>query len=86
MSEPSLTLTIEEIRHLAQFCGLVIAEPTPKEKEDERETEIVVSPWPAQGLKGDNGMVQPCRYVANYYEYPEEGACPLGSPDKQSHD
>ena len=76
-----LTLTMEEIRHLAQFCGMVIAEPTDKEKEDERETEIVIAPWPTKGVKGDDGMLPPHKHLAFFYEYPEEGCIPLGSPN-----
>jgi hypothetical protein len=77
-----LTLTMEEIRHLAQFCGMVITEPTPQEKEDERETEVVIAPWPIKGVKGDDGMLPPHRHIAYLDEYPEEGCVPLGSPNE----
>jgi len=76
-----LTLTMEEIRHLALFCGMVITEPTAQEKEDERETEVVIAPWPAKGVKGDDGMLPPHKHIAYLYEYPEEGCVPLGSPN-----
>ena len=76
-----LTLTMEEIRHLALFCGMVITEPTPKEKEDERETEVVIAPWPTKGVKGDDGMLPPHKHIAYMDEYPEEGCVPLGSPN-----
>ena len=78
-----LTLTMEEIRHLAQFCGMVITKATDKEKEDERETEITIAPWPAKGVKGDDGMLPPHKHIAYYEEYPEEGCLPLGSPNQE---
>lgn len=81
LGEPSLTLTAQEIRHLAQFCGMVVQEPTASEAEDERETEIVVSPWPTKGVKGDDGMLTPRKHIAYFEEYPEEGCVPLGSPN-----
>ena len=77
----TVTLTMEEIRNLAQFCGMVVAEPTDKEKEDERETEIVIAPWPKDGVKGDEGMLPPHKHIAYFDEYPEEGCVPLGSPN-----
>lgn len=60
--------------------GSLLTEPTPQEKEDERETEIVIAPWPTKGVKGDDGMLPPHKHIAYYYEYPEEGCVPLGSP------
>src|SRR5208337_3216057 len=51
-----LTLTISEIRDLAGMCGLVVNDATAKEKEDERETEITITPWPAGGIKDENGQ------------------------------
>ena len=79
-----LTLTMEEIRHLALFSGMVIAEPTAQEKEDERETEVVIAPWPTKGVKGDDGMLPPHKHIAYLYEYPEEGCAALGSPNASS--
>lgn len=75
----SMTLTAEEIRHLAQFCGMVLQEPTVSEAEDERETEITIAPWPERGVKGDDGMLSPHKHIAYYEEYPEEGCVPLDS-------
>ena len=78
----ALTLTVEEIRSLAQFAGMVInGEPTDAEKEDERETEIIVTGWPAKGVQDDEGPVPEHRHIAYFYEYPEEGCVPLGSPN-----
>lgn len=81
-----LTLTIEEIRHLALLCGLVVAEPSEMDKEDERETEIAIAPWAAKGMQGDDGMLPPHRYIAYFDEYPEEGCVPLGSPNAEVSD
>lgn len=81
LGEPSLTLTAQEIRHLAQFCGIVVQEPTADEAEDERETEIIVAPWPTKGVQGDDGMLAPRKHIAYLAEYPDEGCVPLGSPN-----
>ncbi len=81
-----LTLTMEEIRHLGLLCGMVIERPTCEEKEDERETEIVIAPWPVKGVKGDDGMLPPHKLIAYYAEYPEEGCVPLGSPNAKLTD
>ncbi len=77
----AITLTAQEIRHLAQFCGMILQEPTAAEAEDERETEIIVAPWPEKGVKGDDGMLSPHNHIAYLAEYPEEGCVPLGSPN-----
>lgn len=79
----NMTLTAQEIRHLAQFCGMVLQEPTTSEAEDERETEITIAPWPEKGVKGDDGMLPPHTRIAYLAEYPEEGCVPLGSPNDQ---
>lgn len=80
----NLTLTMEEIRDLAQFCGMVVQEPTASEKEDERETEITISAWPNEGVWDDEQKCQvpPHKRIAYFNEYPEEGVLPLGSPNK----
>jgi len=80
MKDKPFTLTQQEIRHLALFCGMVVAEPTEMEKEDERVCEIVIAPWPTKGVKGDDGMLPPHKHIAYLDEYPEEGCIPLGEP------
>ena len=84
LGEPSITLTAQEIRHLAQFCGMVLQEPTASEADDERETEIVIAPWPTKGVKGDDGMLTPHKHIAYLAEYSEEGCVPLGSPNVEA--
>lgn len=79
----NFTLTAQEIRHLAQFCGMVIQESTASEAEDECETEIIIAPWPEKGVQGDDGMLPPHKHIAYLEEYPEEGCVPLGSPNEK---
>lgn len=85
LGEPHLTLTIAEIRDLAAMCGIVMTDATDKEKEDERETEITITPWPACGIKDENGQpyTQAHKHLAYFEEYPEEGCVPLGSPNAE---
>lgn len=88
LGEPHLTLTIAEIRDLAAMCGIVMRDATDKEKEDERETEITITPWPACGIKDENGQpyTQAHKHLAYFEEYPEEGCVPLGSPNAEVRD
>lgn len=83
LGEPHLTLMIEEIRDLAQFCGMVVKEPTAQEKEDERETEITIAKWHQKGVWDEEQKCQvpPHKHIAYFDEYPEEGVLPLGSPN-----
>jgi|SRR6185295_11440425 len=83
LGEPHLTLTIDEIRDLAQFCGLVVQEPTASEKVEERETEIKIAAWPKKGVWDEEQKCQvpPHKHIAYFDEYPEEGVLPLGSPN-----
>ena len=83
LGEPHLTLTLEEIRDLAQFCGMVVQEPTESEKADERETEITIAAWPKKGVWDDEQKCQvpPHKHIAYFDEYHEEGVLPLGSPN-----
>jgi hypothetical protein len=80
----SITLTAEEIRQLAQFCGMVVQPPTTSEAEDERETQITIAPWPKKGVAGDDGMLPPRRHIAYLSEYPEEGCVPIGSLETEA--
>jgi hypothetical protein len=75
----SLTLTVEEIKDLAEFTGLRVIG---KLDEDEKETEITISKCPKRGVKEDDGSIIHCKHIAHYTEYPEEGVMPLGSPLK----
>lgn len=85
LGEPHLTLTMEEIRDLAQFCGMVVQDPTASEKEEERETEITIAAWPKKGVWGDDQKCQVPhhKHIAYFDEYPEEGVLPLGSPNEK---
>lgn len=77
----TITLTAQEIRHIAQFCGMVLQEPTATEAEEERETEIVIAPWPEKGLCVDGAMLPPHKHIAYLSDSPEEGCIPIGSPN-----
>lgn len=77
----SVTLTVLEIRDLAKFAGItVIDNGTESEKEDEKETEIVIETAPEQGVKDEDGEGEPThsRFIAYVSDYPEEGVQPLG--------
>lgn len=87
----SLTLTQAEIRDLAKFCGMIVQDPTPQEAEDEKETEVTITPWPAhwppEGILDDEGfLVESSKHIAHLTEYPEEGFMPLGEPNVQGHE
>lgn len=88
LGEPHLTLTMEEIRDLAQFCGMVVQDPTPAEMEVERETEITIAKWPKKGVWDEDQKCQvpPHKHIAYFDEYPEEGTLPLGSPKPKLSD
>lgn len=79
LGEPHLTLTIEEIKDLAGFCGLRVMEG---DIDDENKlTEIVVTMCPKKGIQETDGSIVHYKHMAYYEEYPEEGVCPLGSPN-----
>lgn len=81
----SVTLTTAEIRHLAQFVGLIVA-PTDEEIDaDENEEEVTIMGCPEGGVF-DEETEERHRYkhVAYFTEYPEEGVCPLGPKISQN--
>lgn len=73
-----MTLTIEEIRDLAEFVGLQLAER--EIPADELETEIVIADCPEKGVHDEEQPTKTlhCRHIAYIEEYPDEGVCPLG--------
>ena len=71
----TIILTVEEIKDLAKFAGLIVRNN--HLSEDERETEIAIGPCPAQGVQDDEEIIH-CRHIAHFEEYPEEGVMPLG--------
>lgn len=75
---PTLTLTIEEIKDLAEFAGLRVNDDDLDS--DNRDTEITVTECPKQGVKDETKIVH-CRHIAYLEEYPEEGVMPLGTPN-----
>lgn len=73
-----LTLTIHEIKDLAEFAGLRVA-PVSKRDLPDMDAELTVSPCPETGIQCSEGGWHPrYRYVAIYTDYPEEGCHPLG--------
>lgn len=77
-----MTLTIDQIKDLAQFAGLHIT----GEAED-KESEITIIECPKEGIKDDDGStIVHYRHVAYLEEYPEEGVCPLGDELVQSEE
>lgn len=76
-----MTLTIDQIRGLAMFCGMVIqGNLTEQEYTDEKETQISIVSDPEAGeiIVSDEGVNRRYLHIAYYDEYPEEGCCPLG--------
>lgn len=72
-----MTLTIAEIKDLAECAGLVLKEGCEPDA-DELETEIVVMECPKHGVRDDDGKPTFYAHVAYFEEYPEEGCFPLG--------
>ena len=73
-----MILTVEQIRQLAQFCGMIMKDrPNKLEREDERETPIAVAPSDGRGIRDGNKLLF-YSHIAYYEEYPEEGAIGLG--------
>lgn len=84
LGEPHLTLTIEEIKDLAEMAGLSVNKD---DLDDENKlTEIVVTACPKKGIQETDGSIVHYKHMAYYEEYPEEGVCPLGSPNAKVSD
>jgi len=75
-----MTLTIEEIKDLAEFAGLRVNDDDVDS--DNRDTEITVTKCPKQGVMDETKVIH-CRHMAYFDEYPEEGVMPLGSPNAE---
>ncbi len=71
----NITLSIDEIKDIAQFAGLQVADVSDG---DDMESEITITCCPQQGIKNDDGSIIYSRHVAYFDEYPEEGMMPLG--------
>jgi len=72
-----LTLTIAEIKDLAECAGLVLKEGCEPDADD-LETEITIIDCPKDGVKDDDDKPTHYAHVAYFDEYPEEGCHPLG--------
>lgn len=73
-----LTLTVAEIKDLAEFAGLVLDKSVSYD-DDELETEIVVMECPKEGVRDDDGKPKHYAHIGYFAEYPEEGSYPLGA-------
>ncbi len=73
-----LTLTVAEIKDLAECAGLVLKEDCLPDA-DELETEITIIPCPESGVLDDDGRPTHFAHVAYFAEYPDEGSYPLGN-------
>lgn len=78
-----LTLTVGEIKTLAECVGLRVADGT---SDDDMEGRIIITEGPQQGIKEDDGTVIHCRYMAYWEDYPEEGVMPLDRITKTRED
>ncbi len=76
-----MTLTVSEIKQLAELAGFIIKEFPANTvfDEDEKQTEISIEPCPDIGVRDDDGSVIHCKYIAYFDEYPEEGVYPIGT-------
>lgn len=72
-----LTLTVAEIKDLAECAGLVLDKSVSYEA-SELETEIVVMACPNEGVRDDDGKPTHYAHIAYFAEYPDEGCYPLG--------
>ena len=70
-----LTLSVAEIRTLAEFAGLRVGG---KAEEEDKEVNIVVCLCDERGIKDeDTGEIIHSKHMAYFDEYPEEGCMPL---------
>lgn len=73
-----LTLTVAEIKDLAECAGLVLNQKSMPDA-DELEVEIVVMKCPKEGVRGDDGKPTHYAHIAYFSDYPDEGSLPLGA-------
>ena len=73
-----MTLTISEIKDLAQFAGLRLVE----EALEDADAEITVEECPAKGVEDDDGSIIHSRFVAYFEDCREDGCYPLGPTSK----
>jgi len=73
-----ITLTIKEIKYLAEFAGFTLHSRFLPD-EDEMEADISITTEPRE-LTDDSGRIQKFAHVAWFSDYPEEGGIPLGDP------
>lgn len=72
-----LTLTVAEIKDLAECAGLVLDKSISYDA-DELATGIIVMECPKAGVRDDAGNPTHFAHIAYFEDYPEDGSYPLG--------
>ena len=72
-----LTLTVAEIKDLAECAGLVLHTRFLPDA-DSLETEITIIDCPKDGVLDDDGKPTHYAHIAYVTDYPDEGSFPLG--------
>lgn len=72
----ALTLTVEEIKDLAQAVGLKISDDSLGD--DDIDVEYTIIECPTSGLDNEDGTFLHYKLIAFLTEYPEEGSFGLG--------
>ncbi|MGH8078924.1 MAG: hypothetical protein ACREP7_00025 [Lysobacter sp.] len=74
-----ITLTLREIKDLAEYAGLVFEPHSVSGLTDEMETEFTIADAPTQGVTDDLGRTQRYAHIAWETDCPDEGCYPLGN-------
>ena len=80
-----ITLTVAEIKDLAECAGFVFNQHFMPDADD-METEITINTCPASGVLDDDNKPTHYAHIAYFSEYPEEGCYPLGSETEKAPD
>jgi hypothetical protein len=78
-----LTLTVAEIKDLAECAGLVLRQDCLPDA-DELETELTIVPCPESGVLDDDGKATHFAHLAYVTDSPDEGSFPLGTEIQSS--
>lgn len=73
-----LTLTVAEIKDLAEAAGLVLDKAVTYD-DDELDMEYDIVACPKEGVRNDDGTPEHYKYVAYISDYADEGSYPLGA-------
>jgi len=78
MSGQTITLTVAEIKDLAESVGFVLKDGV-SFTSVELETEIVITECPEEGVLDDDNQHKHYAHIAYFEDCPEEGCYPLGA-------